>query len=277
MTESCTATEFPYLHGFSPTEQARLVKQARLAESTVFRDIDYTGARRLLEVGSGVGAQTEILLRRFPDLRVTCVDLNAQQLDAARANLAAMPWLEGRYALHCTDATDLPFEPRSFDAAFLCWVLEHVPAPARVLAEVRRVLTPGAPVYVTEVMNASFLLDPYSPNVWRYWMAFNDFQIDSGGDPFVGAKLGNLLLAGGFRDVATRIKTFHLDNREPARRKQMIAFWEELLLSAADQLLAAGKVDRGTVDGMRRELRQVQNDPDAVFFFSFVQARTVVY
>ncbi|WP_149196572.1 class I SAM-dependent methyltransferase [Luteimonas suaedae] len=277
MSDTCTATEFPYLHGFSPTEQARLVKQARLAESTVFRDIDYAGTKRLLEVGSGVGAQTEILLRRFPDQHVTCVDLNAQQLEAARANLGAKPWLEGRYALHCTDATDLPFEPRSFDAAFLCWVLEHVPAPARVLAEVRRVLTPGAPVYVTEVMNASFLLDPYSPNVWRYWMAFNDFQIDSGGDPFVGAKLGNLLLAGGFRDVTTAIKTFHLDNREPARRKQMIAFWEELLLSAADQLLAAGKVNQDTVDGVRREMRQVQNDPDAVFFFSFVQARATVY
>src|SRR5690606_41975834 len=60
MTDSCTATDFPYLHGFSPTEQARLMKQARLAESTIFRNIDYAGATRLLEVGSGVGAQTEI-------------------------------------------------------------------------------------------------------------------------------------------------------------------------------------------------------------------------
>ncbi|MFP7722136.1 class I SAM-dependent methyltransferase [Lysobacter sp. A3-1-A15] len=272
-----SATDFPYLHGFSATEQARLVKQARLAESTIFRNIDYTGAKRLLEVGSGVGAQTEILLRRFPDLHATCVDLNEAQIGAARANLGSMSWLEGRYAIHQADASDLAFEPRSFDAAFLCWVLEHVPSPARVLSEVRRVLAPGSVVYVTEVMNASFLLDPYSPNVWRYWMAFNDFQIDSGGDPFVGAKLGNLLLAGGFRDVTTEIKTFHFDNREPARRKAMIAFWEELLLSAADPLLAEGKVDLETVDGVRQEMRQVQNDPDAVFFYSFVQARAVVY
>ena len=278
MTESsCTATEFPYLHGFSPTEQARLMKQARLAESTIFRDIDYTGAKKLLEVGSGVGAQTEILLRRFPDLHATCVDLNAQQLQAARSNLGAMPWLADRYSLHQADATDLPFEPRSFDSAFLCWVLEHVPSPARVLSEVRRVLAPRSPVYVTEVMNASFLLDPYSPNVWRYWMAFNDFQIDSGGDPFVGAKLGNLLLAGGFHDVTTDIKTFYFDNRNPAQRKQMIAFWEELLLSAAEQLLAADKVTDEVVEGVRREMRQVQNDPNAVFFYSFVQARAVVY
>ena len=277
MSESSSATEFPYLHGFSQTEQARLMKQARLAESTIFHDIDYSGVRRLLEIGSGVGAQTEILLRRFPDLHATCVDLNEAQLGAARANLGSMSWLEGRYDLHLADATNLAFEPRSFDAAFLCWVLEHVPSPARVLNEVRRVLAPGAPVYITEVMNSSFLLDPYSPNVWRYWMAFNDFQYESGGDPFVGAKLGNLLLAGGFRDVSTVVKTFYFDNREPARRKTMIAFWEELLLSAADQLLAAQRVTPDVVDGMRREMHQVQNDPNAVFFYAFVQARATVY
>jgi ubiquinone/menaquinone biosynthesis C-methylase UbiE len=267
----------PYLHGFSPTEQARLRRQARIAESTIFRNVDYAGARRLLEVGSGVGAQTEILLRRFPDLHTTCVDLNQAQLDAAREHLGRMSWLEGRYTLQQGDASDLPFEPRSFDSAFLCWVLEHVPSPARVLSEVRRVLAPGSPVYITEVMNASFLLDPYSPNVWRYWMAFNDFQIDSGGDPFVGAKLGNLLLAGGFHDVQTEIKTFHFDNREPAQRKTMIAFWEELLLSAAGQLIAEGKVTEDVVAGVRREMHQVQNDPNAVFFYSFVQARAIVY
>lgn len=275
MHQDCA--DFPYLHGFSPVEQDRLARQARLAESTVFKDIDYGGARRLLEVGSGVGAQTEILLRRFPDLHATCVDLNECQLAAARENLGARPWLADRYSLQRANAAELPFEPRSFDSAFLCWVLEHVPSPARVLSEVRRVLSPGSPVYVTEVMNGSFLLDPYSPCTWRYWMAFNDFQIDSGGDPFVGAKLGNLLLAGGFRDVTTRVLTYHFDNREPARRKKMIAYWEELLLSASDQLVAAGKVTAEVVEGMRGELSQVQNDPDAVFFYSFVQARAIVY
>jgi len=266
-----------YLHGFSPTEQERLTTQARLLEPTIFGRIDYTGVRRLLEVGSGVGAQTEILLRRFPELHVTGVDLSEAQLATARRNLEKTPWCSDRYVLHHADAGELPFDARCFDGAFLCWVLEHVPSPARVLSEVRRVLSPGSPVYITEVMNASFLLDPYSPNIWRYWMAFNDFQHDHGGDPFVGAKLGNLLLAGGFRDVQTEIKTIHLDNREPARRKTMIAFWEQVLLSAAEQLLQAGTVDTDTVEGMRREFRQVQNDPNAVFFFSFVQARATVY
>jgi hypothetical protein len=57
----------------------------------------------------------------------------------------------------------------------------------------------------------------------------------------------------------------------------MIGFWEELLLSAADKLVEAGAVTQEIVDGMRREMHQVQNDPNAVFFYAFVQARAVVY
>lgn len=116
-----------YLHGFSSTEQARLLKQARLLEATLFNQIDYSGARRLLEVGSGVGAQTEILLRRFPDLHVTSVDLSEAQLGAARANLERLAWCRERYTLQQADASDLPFEARQFDAAFLCWVSSMCP------------------------------------------------------------------------------------------------------------------------------------------------------
>ncbi|MFC3650188.1 class I SAM-dependent methyltransferase [Dyella humi] len=274
---SIATGDFPYIHGFSGEEQTRLVRQARMFESTLFSHIDYSGARRLLEVGCGVGAQTEILLRRFPDLHVTGVDRSPAQLAAAERHLSAKAWCESRFALRQADAADLPFADRSFDAAYLCWVLEHVPSPARVLSEVRRVLAPGAVVYITEVLNSSFFLDPYSPNLLRYWMAFNDHQYDSGGDPFIGAKLGNLLLAGGYRDVQTEVKNVHLDNRQPGRRKQMIEFWEELLLSAAEQLITTGKTDAGTVEGMRNELQAVRNDPNAVFFFAFVQARAMVY
>jgi ubiquinone/menaquinone biosynthesis C-methylase UbiE len=274
---SIATGDFPYIHGFSADEQSRLMRQARMFESILFSHIDYSGATRLLEVGCGVGAQTEILLRRFPELHVTGVDRSAAQLATAERNLGTTAWCDSRFALRQADAADLPFAERSFDAAYLCWVLEHMPSPARVLSEVRRVLSPGASVYVTEVLNSSFFLDPYSPNLLRYWMAFNDHQYDSGGDPFIGAKLGNLLLAGGYRDVQTEVKNVHLDNRQPGRRKQMIEFWEEVLLSAAEQLIVAGKTDLPTVEGMRSELQAVRNDPNAVFFFAFVQAHATVY
>jgi hypothetical protein len=138
-------------------------------------------------------------------------------------------------------------------------------------------LRPGSPVVVTEVQNASFFLDPYSPNTLAYWMAFNDYQLEIGGDPFVGAKLGNLLQAVGYRDVVTEVKTVHLDNRQPAERAEFIAYWSELLLSGSEGLLEAGKVSPGVVSGMKQELQLVAHNPNSVFFYSFVQARALAY
>lgn len=269
-------SDFPYLHGFSPEEQDRLYRQARFSEQTIFSTIDFSGQTRLLEVGVGVGAQTEILLRRFPALQVTGVDRSPRQLEQARLHLEANPCAAGRFELKQMDAGALDFDAEAFDGAFVCWVLEHIPNPATVLSEIRRVLEPGSPVVINEVMNSSFFLDPYSPDTWRYWMAYNDLQLEKGGDPFVGAKLGNLLLQQGYQNIETEVKIWHLDNRQPARRREIIRFWHELLLSAADQLLASGRVDAAIVAGMKTEMKTVAHDPNAVFFFSFMQARACV-
>jgi ubiquinone/menaquinone biosynthesis C-methylase UbiE len=266
-----------YLHGYSDDERERLHRQARFLEPMVHDRLPFRRRRRLLEVGAGVGAQTEILLRHFPELHITGVEINEAQIAEARRFLGEVPWAQAngapRYEIVKMDATKLEFAPESFDAAFLCWILEHVGEPARVLSEVRRVLMPGAPVVCNEVLNATFFIDPYSPDTLRYWMAFNDHQLSVGGDPFVGAKLGNLLQSVGFRDVTTEVKTFHLDNRAPGERAEFLAYWTDLLLSGAPALLAANKVSSEIVAGMTRELERVARDPNSVFFYSFIQAR----
>ncbi len=266
-----------YLHGFTPEEQDRLYRQAGQLEPVIHDRLPFRRCKNLLEVGCGVGAQTEILLRHFPDLHVTGVDLSPVNLAAARTNLERRKWTEDRYELVEGSAESLPFDADVYDAAFLCWILEHVKDPMRVLSEVRRCLRPGAPIVVSEVQNASLFVDPYSPQTLTYWMAFNDYQLEIGGDPFVGAKLGNLLQAVGYSEIQTEVKTFHLDNRCPGERKEFLAFWTELLLSGAPGLQEAGRVSEDVVEGMKAELDVVACDPNAVFFYSFVQARARVH
>lgn len=270
-------SDFPYLHGFSETEQNRLRAQAEFAEYTIFQNINFSQAKKIIEVGCGVGAQTEILLRRFPKAHVTGIDLNDKQIASAKNFLSTMPTFKNRFDLHQMSADDIKFEAHSFDAAYLCWILEHVPNPAQVLSEVRRVLRPGAEIVITEVMNSSFFLEPYSPHVWKYWMAFNDYQHDRAGDPFIGAKLGNLLTQMGYHQVKTEVKTWHFDNRQPALRKHAIHFWTDLLLSAADALVADKYVEAEVVTKAKEELDKVANDPNAVFLYSFMQAKAQVY
>ena len=262
-----------YLHGFTPVEQDRLKYQARYLEFLVYQDINFSGMKHLLEVGCGVGAQSEILLRRFPDLKLTAIDLNEEQLVEARRYLESQPFSKDRVTIQKMNAESLTYESETYDGAFLCWILEHLPKPAKVLSEIRRVLRPRSPVIITEVMNSSFFLDPYSPSVWKYWMAFNDYQYGMGGDPFVGAKLGNLLMSAGFSDIQTHVKTLFSDNRRPGERQKLIAFWRDLLKSASPQLIEAGKVTQDLVTQMEAEFEDVSRDPNAVFFYSFIQAQ----
>lgn len=267
---------FPYLHGFSPKEQARLRRQARFGEHRIYQDVNFSRVKNLLEIGCGVGAQSEILLRRFPDIHLTGIDLNDNQLESAKAHLKTLSFAKNRYEIQKMNAESLDFESNSYDAAFLCWILEHVPEPENVLAEARRVLKPGAQIVITEVLNSSFFLDPYSPNVWKYWMAFNDYQWEKTGDPFVGAKLGNLLMQGGFSQIQTTVKNLFYDNRQPDERKETIEFWTDLLMSAKDQLIKDKVITKELADDAQKELNKVARDPNAVFYYSFIQAQAKV-
>jgi len=262
-----------YLHGFSEAEQERLKKQADFVEPQVYKNIDLTEVKNLLEVGCGVGAQSHILLRRFPKINLTGIDFSEKQLGAAEQLLSNVPYAKGRYKLHQMNAQEMTFKNKSFDGAFLCWVLEHVPDPLKVMQEVRRVLKPGGIVYITEVTNSSFFLNPYSPNLWKYWMAFNDYQYEHAGDPFVGAKLGNFLSAAGFQNIQTKVVTFHWDNRHPEKRRQMMEYWIDLLMSGADQLIKAKYTTPEIAKAGMLEMRAAAQDPDAVFLYSFMQAR----
>ncbi|HEY6584556.1 MAG TPA: methyltransferase domain-containing protein [Gaiellaceae bacterium] len=96
------------------------------------------GSGRLLDIGCGTGAHTA----RLAELgwQLLGVDVSADMLRLAR---------ERGLEVVQADARDLPFGDRSFDAAVSLWTHTDVDEFVRVVAEVSRVLDPGAPfVYV---------------------------------------------------------------------------------------------------------------------------------
>lgn len=260
-----------YLHGFTENEQNRLYRQAKFLEPYVFGKVDFSTQRHLLEVGSGVGAQTEILLRRFPDLHIDGVDASLAQVKRARNHLK-QEIKDKRVEFHQGDALHLPFEDNTFDGAFVCWLLEHVSEPIEILKEIRRCMKENAIIHCNEVLNSSFFVHPYSPATIQYWFEFNDHQWNMKGDPFIGAKLGNYLQAAGFQNIKTRMVDHHYDNRMPKLRALFIEEWTQLLLSGAPQLLEAKKIDQKLVDAMKKELARLRDEPNSVFVYSWVHA-----
>lgn len=110
-----------------------------------------------VDVGCGNGAFTELLVQRAAPREVQGIDPSEAQLRFARERPGARSavFLEG-------DAMALPFEAGRFDAAVMALVIFFVPEPAKGLAEMTRVVSPGGIVtaYAWDLLGGGF---PFTP------------------------------------------------------------------------------------------------------------------
>ena len=268
------SNERGYLHGYSETERQRLVRQSTFLEPWIYKRVDLAGRSRLLEVGCGVGAQLKILARRYPQLSLTGIDLVASQIEAAHRYLEPEILAE-KVVLHVGDGGALPFADQSFDAGFLCWVLEHAPERTALLSDLRRVLEPGAVLFCTEVFLASLQLVPQCRAISRLWQLCQDYQVSIGGDPQAGVRLGTWLSKAGFGRITIDPLLIELDRRQTdmGRRARFWDYWYELMQSAIPGLAAAGLLDKGLTAAVDADFAVLRTDPDAIFHIDAVQAR----
>jgi SAM-dependent methyltransferase len=106
---------------------------------------------RILEVGPGTGYYTlDVAEWVKPDGEVDILDLQQEMLDHT------MGRAEERGLTNLTpirsDATAMPYEDASFDAAFLVTVLGEIPDQDAALRELARVLKPGGRLVVGELL-----------------------------------------------------------------------------------------------------------------------------
>jgi len=127
------------------------------------KDLGLAAGMHVLDVGSGIGGPA----RYFADAhqcRVTGIDLTEEFVQVA-TELTRRCGLADRATFRQGSALELPFDAKAFDAATLIHVGMNIADKARLFAEVRRVLKPGALFCVYEVMIAGESDLPY-PMPW---------------------------------------------------------------------------------------------------------------
>lgn len=107
--------------------QGRLILDYLGDHGVTLLDVD------VLDLGCGTGGYSHSLAEA--GARVISVDL--QRLNATPPTLVL------------ADALYLPFGPERFPVVFCASLIEHVPDPARLLAEIKRVLTPDGTAYLS--------------------------------------------------------------------------------------------------------------------------------
>jgi ubiquinone/menaquinone biosynthesis C-methylase UbiE len=176
-----------YIHGETDSEEIeRLEHMAAFTANLIFKDFECHSGKRMLDLGCGVGAMTQQLYNRFPGIHLSGVDIQLQSLRVAQAKhpIAFYAHADGAF---------LPFCDKVFDCVHSSWLLEHVRSPLNILCEVRRVLKVGGQCQFLEVDNSSLKTVPEYPEVVGVMSTLNRIQVESGGDPYIGRRLGQLL------------------------------------------------------------------------------------
>lgn len=270
-------SESIYLHGYSDWEQERLLQQNDILSKYIYQRINLAGKKRLLEVGCGVGAQMIYMLRKHPDLHITGLELEAKQLEKATANLQQAGIPENRYNLIQGNATHTGWDTlQDFDAVVMIWVLEHIPNHIAVLRELKRVLKKETEIWITEVYHQGFATYPKMPFIQDFWHKMIQFQSQTGGDANIGLRLGQLLHAVGIHTEWVSPFPMLFDARNPTARNEMFLYWKDLMYSSIDSMDQNGYNVRDQWSQVEIELNQLLKDKDAVFYYSFIQAKAQI-
>jgi SAM-dependent methyltransferase len=136
----------PYSQRFWVEAPHPLITRQRLREI-----LEPIAGERILEVGPGTGYYTlDVAEWVKPDGQVDILDLQPEMLDhtmrsAGERGLANVTPTQ-------SDATAMPYEDGTYDAAFLVTVLGEIPDQDAALRELARVLKPGGRLVVGELI-----------------------------------------------------------------------------------------------------------------------------
>ncbi|MGW1902253.1 SAM-dependent methyltransferase [Streptomyces hirsutus] len=127
--------------------------------------------QQVLDVGCGTG-RPALDLARACDVEVVGVNISRRQIELAE-RLAAEEEFGERVRFQFADAMDLPFQPHSFDGAWLFESLLHMPDQSRVVRQLADLLRPGGRLVIANLVQRVPLTEEQNTSLQSCWTSGN--------------------------------------------------------------------------------------------------------
>jgi len=125
----------------------------RAATSRVIARLELSADDVVLDIGCGLGGAARFVASEV-GCRVRGIDLSAEYIEVGKA-LNQWLGLDGSITLDEGSATELPFDPDSFDHAYMLHVGMNIEDKEQLFADIARVLKPGGLFAIYDVMATS--------------------------------------------------------------------------------------------------------------------------
>lgn len=260
-----------YIHGFNQTERERLISQNDTLSKYIYERIDLRNVTKLLEIGCGVGAQMIYVLKKYPHLHVTGVDIEESQLQQARKNLDLAGIDPQQYSL-ISSQQFLSSPSSKYDGLLIIWVLEHVANPEELLSSYLPYIISGSPFFITEVKHSNLKMNPHNNLITRFWNDCIDYQKELGGDANVGERLEQILDNCGVKEFYTKPFELSFDESTPDKKQEIFKYWIMLMKSAAIERIQKGDFSKSEWQEVEDIMTKRIKNPNSSFYYAFIQA-----
>ena len=183
----------------------------------------------VLDVGCGPGTITADLATIVTPARVTAMEVTAEALDLARAEIARRGLTNVDFAVGDVHALD--FADDTFDVVHAHQVLQHVGDPVAALREMRRVTRPGGVIAVRDSDYAAFAWYPRLPELDEWLALYDRVARGNGGEPDAGRHLLAWAHAAGLTEVTASSSTWCFAT--PDDRQWWGGMWADRILKSA--------------------------------------------
>jgi len=148
ITESGKSVDDITIEDLSPVDEFHI--GGREATNNFMEQFNFTENGHILDVGCGLGGASRFVADKYNN-HVTGIDLTQDYIETGNA-LCALLKLDERITLHHGSATAMPFQDETFDGGFMMHVGMNIENKIQLFNEIHRVLRPGAPFGVYDVM-----------------------------------------------------------------------------------------------------------------------------